>query len=244
MLASTVERPAPTSTIERFQRIMSIPKNTPDSSPARRSRQLRRPWSRSSRSTSRPSTGSAYTQRKIAASDGDAWLSRTRMLENAIVTAPITAKARARSLSLRRGAWSRTAMESGLARSTEPAWPAPGGFACRAGRMSDVTIDSGSESTPVVPRTPPHDAELFRALCERILRQNWREGAMPDGSAVRLHLPRASGTTRGSSTGTRASPRSPGGISTPSARVASSSRCSPPSAPTASSATRSSGTCR
>jgi hypothetical protein len=48
--------------------------------------------------------------------------------------------------------------------------------------MSGVTIDPGSESTPVLPRTPPHDTELLRALCERILRQNWREGAMPDGT--------------------------------------------------------------
>jgi hypothetical protein len=48
--------------------------------------------------------------------------------------------------------------------------------------MSDVTIDPRSESTPLVPRTPPRDAELLRSLCERILGQNWREGAMPDGT--------------------------------------------------------------
>ena len=47
---------------------------------------------RSSKKTSSASTGSAYAQRKMAAVDGDAWLSLTRMLENAIVIAPITAQ--------------------------------------------------------------------------------------------------------------------------------------------------------
>ena len=59
MFASTVAKPAPTSTIERFQSITSIAKNTPDAMPARRSRQPRAPYIRFSRMTSRPSTGSA-----------------------------------------------------------------------------------------------------------------------------------------------------------------------------------------
>ena len=166
------------------------------------------------------------------------------MLENAIVTAPITANARARSVWLRRGACARTAMESGLARSNEPARPAASAFACRTGSMSEVTVDPGSESTPLVPRTPPHDVELVRALCERILRQNWREGAMPDGTPFAYTAPSLGHYPwqfywDSCFTGDRLAAFRP-----PSAHVANSSRCSPPQRPTASSGTRSSGTRR
>ena len=38
-------------------------------------------------------------------------------------------------------------------------------------------------------RTPPHDVELVRELCERILRQNWREGTMHDGTPFAFTAP-------------------------------------------------------
>ena len=40
-----------------------------------------------------------------------------------------------------------------------------------------------------MPRTPPRDAELVRALSQRILRQNWREGAMPAGTPFAYTAP-------------------------------------------------------
>jgi Glycosyl hydrolase family 63 C-terminal domain len=55
--------------------------------------------------------------------------------------------------------------------------------------MSGVTIEPGSELTPLVARTLPHDVELVRELCERILRQNWREGVMPDGTPFAFTAP-------------------------------------------------------
>ncbi len=55
--------------------------------------------------------------------------------------------------------------------------------------MRDVTIEPGPESAPLEPLTPPHDVELVRELCERILRQNWHEGAMPDGTPFAFTAP-------------------------------------------------------
>ena len=91
MLASTVARPAPTSSIEWCQRIRSAAKKTPAATAIRRSAHDRLPNRRSSSHASTPSIGSANAQRKIAAVDGEAWLSLTRMLENAIATAPSNA---------------------------------------------------------------------------------------------------------------------------------------------------------
>ena len=55
--------------------------------------------------------------------------------------------------------------------------------------MRDVSIEPGSESAPVLTRTPPHDVDLLHELCERILRQNWRDGAMPDGTPFAFTAP-------------------------------------------------------
>jgi len=55
--------------------------------------------------------------------------------------------------------------------------------------MLDVTFEPGSESTPLVAPTPSHDVELIRGLCERILRQNWCEGVMPDGTPFAFTAP-------------------------------------------------------
>jgi hypothetical protein len=55
--------------------------------------------------------------------------------------------------------------------------------------MRDVTIEPDPESAPLEPLTPPHDVELVRERCERILRQNWHEGAMPDGTPFAFTAP-------------------------------------------------------
>ena len=76
-------------------------------------------------------------------------------------------------------------------------------------------------------------------IAERVLRGNWVEGER-DGPASPIRGP-ALRATRGSGTGTPASRRSSGGASSRRGRGRSWRPCSPPSAPTASSATRSSG---
>src|SRR5580704_2090379 len=96
MFASTVASPAPTSSIEWCQRIRSAAKNTPAPIAIRRSDQGRRPNLLFSSHARTPRIGRANAQRKIAAVDGEAWLSLTRMLENAIASAPSSAEMRTR----------------------------------------------------------------------------------------------------------------------------------------------------
>ena len=88
MLASTVARPAPTSSIEVCQRIRSAANSTPAATTTLRSAQERLPNRRSSSHATSPRTGRANAHRKIAAVDGEVLLSLTRMLENAIVERP------------------------------------------------------------------------------------------------------------------------------------------------------------
>jgi len=59
----------------------------------------RDPSRRSSRRASRYRSGTAYAQRKIAAVDGETCAARTRMLENAMVSAPAIAISWGRSVS-------------------------------------------------------------------------------------------------------------------------------------------------
>jgi hypothetical protein len=51
--------------------------------------------------------------------------------------------------------------------------------------MGGVTV----ESPPGMPSIPPPDRELVRAICERVLERNWREGTMPTGTPFAYTCP-------------------------------------------------------
>src|ERR1700733_13587182 len=97
----------------------------------------------------------------MAAVDGEAWLSRTRMLENAIVIAPSRAKPRACCATEGR----RT----------------PRGRAARGPRQVRTSLPSPHRPITSVDRmagpvTTDSELQTIRDLCHAVLRQNWREG--------------------------------------------------------------------
>ena len=98
-LASTVDRPAPTSSIAWCQKIRSAAKKRPPAPPGGGRAPLRGPSRRSSPPRKQAEQGRAYAQRKIAAVDGETPDCLTRMVENAIATAPAIAIARGRATS-------------------------------------------------------------------------------------------------------------------------------------------------
>src|SRR3954454_23173925 len=93
MLPSTVASPAPTSAIAWCQKIRSAAKKTPASAVARHAPRGRGPSRGRSHHASAPSGATANAQRKNADVSGDTFARRTRMAENAIVSAPASAKA-------------------------------------------------------------------------------------------------------------------------------------------------------
>src|SRR3954447_13176968 len=95
MLPSTVASPAPTSAIAWCQKIRSAAKNTPASAVSRHAPRGRGPSRCRSQYARAPSGTTAYAQRKNADVSGETFASRTRIAENAIVSAPAIAKATA-----------------------------------------------------------------------------------------------------------------------------------------------------
>src|SRR3954451_24547373 len=92
-LPSTVASPAPTSAIAWCQKIRSAAKNTPASAVSRHAPRGRGPSRCRSQYARAPSGTTAYAQRKNADVSGETFASRTRIAENAIVSAPAIANA-------------------------------------------------------------------------------------------------------------------------------------------------------